>query len=104
MSTTSQMVVFSPTSAQADQISFLNPRALYYSDSVAVGWVRGTDILELVGQDPLQGSIFYTLDQAPTTPPRFTRNDSVCLACHLTWDTLAVPGLTSTSMYPLPDN
>src|SRR5262249_55753639 len=42
----SQMVVFSPTSAQADRISFLNPRAIYYNDTVAVGWVRGTDKLE----------------------------------------------------------
>jgi hypothetical protein len=99
----SQMLVFSPTSAQADSISFLNPRALYFNDSVAVGWVRGTSVLEVVGQDPKQGSIFYTLDQ--TAPaPRFTRDDNTCLACHLTWDTLAVPGLTSTSMFPLPDD
>lgn len=104
ISTTSQMLVFSPTSAQADRISFLNPRALYYNDNVAVGWVRGTDILELVGQDPRQGSIFYTLAQSASTPPRFTRDDNTCLACHLTWDTLAVPGLTTTSMFPLADD
>jgi hypothetical protein len=100
----SQMLVFSPTSAQADHISFLNPRALFYNDSVAVGWVRGTDVLELAGQDPRQGSVFYTLRQTGEGQPRFTRDDNTCLACHLTWDTLAVPGLTATSMYPLPDD
>ena len=26
-----------------------------------------------------------------------------CLACHLSWETLGVPGLTVQSMYPLPD-
>ncbi|MEQ1760225.1 MAG: hypothetical protein ABL986_18060 [Vicinamibacterales bacterium] len=104
ISTTSQMLVFSPTSAQADHISFLNPRALYFNDAVAVGWVRGTEVLELAAQDPTQGSMFYTLKQSATEPPRFTRNTDTCLACHLTWDTLAVPGLTSTSMYPLPDD
>ncbi len=104
VSPTSQMLVFSPTSAQADRISFLNPRAIYFNDTVAVGWVRGADALEVVGQDPKQGSIFYTLDQAGTGAPRFKRDDETCLACHLTWDTLAVPGLTSTSMYPLPDD
>lgn len=101
--TSSQMLVFSPTSAQATKISFLNPRALYFNDSVAVGWVRGADVLELVGQDPKQGSIFYTLDQSASGPPRFKREDG-CLMCHLTWDTLAVPGLTTTSMFPMPND
>ena len=26
-----------------------------------------------------------------------------CLACHLSWETLGVPGLTVQSMYPIPD-
>ena len=104
LSPTSQMLVFSPTSAQADRISFLNPRALYFNDRVAVGWVRGASTLELIAQDPKQGSIFYTLEQAGPGPPRFKRDNETCLACHLTWDTLAVPGLTSTSMFPMPDD
>jgi hypothetical protein len=103
ISPTSQMLVFSPTSAQADRISFLNPRAIFYRDDVAVGWVRGADTLELVGHDPKQGAIFYTLDQSAATP-RFVRDTTTCLECHLTWDTLAVPGWTATSMYPLPDD
>jgi hypothetical protein len=99
----SQMLVFSQTSLQASQISFLNPRALFFNDDVQVGWVRGSDTLELTGRDPRQGVIFYTLDQS-AAKPRFTRENQQCMTCHLSWDTLAVPGLTALSTYPLPDD
>lgn len=97
----SQMLVFSQTSMQADQISFQNPRALYFNDKVSVGWVRGAEALEIAVQDPRQGIIFYTLEQGAAAP-RFKR-ERQCLICHLTWDTLAVPGLTALSTAPLPD-
>jgi hypothetical protein len=97
----SQVLVFSQTSLQASQINFLNPRALYFNDAVQVGWVRGSNLLEFTAVDPRQGVMFYTLDQAATAP-RFTR-DQECLTCHLSWDTLAVPGLMALSTYPLPD-
>ena len=41
----SQVTVFSDTSFQADEIDPENPRAIYFNDTVAVGWVRGTDVL-----------------------------------------------------------
>ena len=44
-------------------MSMHNPRALYFNDTVAVGWVRGADVLEVAAQDPRQGVIFYGLDQ-----------------------------------------
>ncbi len=97
----SQMLVFSQTSMQADQISFQNPRAIFFNDKVSVGWVRGAETLEITVQDPRQGVIFYTLDQGDAAP-RFKR-ERQCLICHLTWDTLAVPGLTALSTAPLPD-
>jgi hypothetical protein len=99
----SQMLVFSPTSLQADRISYHNPRAVYFGDTVSVGWVRGGDLLEVAALDPAQGVVFYSLDQAPSGPPQFRRTDS-CLACHLSWDTAGVPGLLLTSMFPLPDD
>src|SRR5689334_7123394 len=37
----SQMLVFSQTSFQAPLINMHNPRAVYFTDTVAVGWVRG---------------------------------------------------------------
>lgn len=100
----SQVTVFSPTSNRATLISSANPRAIYFTDDVAVAWVRGSDELELAAQDRRLGVIFYTLTQqpapAPAGRPEFVRNDQ-CLACHLTWDTLGVPGLQVLSTFPL---
>ena len=94
------MAVFSQTSFQAEWISMQNPRAIFFTDNVAVAWVRDAPVMELVAQDSQQGVIFYTLGQEPAETPSFTRNDQ-CLACHLSWDTLGVPGLQVLSMYPL---
>jgi hypothetical protein len=98
----SQALVFSQTSFQASAINVLNPRAVYFTDTVSVGWVRGGKILEVAAHDPTQGVIFYELQQTASPSPRFVRNND-CLACHLSWETLGVPGLTVQSMYPIPD-
>jgi hypothetical protein len=94
----SQMLVFSQGSLQGDNISYANPRALYFNDAVSIGWVRGADTLEIAAQDPRQGVIFYTLSQADARPRVSRQRD--CLTCHLTWDTLGVPGLTALSTAP----
>src|SRR5262245_59301453 len=57
----SQMLVFSKTSFQSLKISPDNPRAIYFNDDVAVGYVRGSDSLELASIDPKLGPIFYEL-------------------------------------------
>jgi hypothetical protein len=98
----SQSLVFSPTSFQAPLIDMRNPRALFFNDAVAVAWVRGGAVLEIASLDPRQGVLFYTLDQKPAATPQFTRNDQ-CLACHLSWETLGVPGLVMMSTLPRPD-
>jgi hypothetical protein len=98
----SQTLVFSQTSFQGPRINMHNPRAIYFTDSVSVGWVRGGEILEVAAHDARQGVAFYALDQKAGGAPRF-RRDEQCLACHLSWDTLGVPGLTVHSVYPLPD-
>jgi hypothetical protein len=103
ISPTSQTLVFSQTSSQAPIINIHNPRAVFFNDTVFVGWVRGGDVLELAVQDRRQGGIFYKLEQKPSDAPRLVR-DNNCLACHLTWETLGVPGFMTTSMYPLPDD
>ena len=100
----SQTLVFSQTSAQADRISFRNPRALYFNDSVAVGWVRGADQLELAASDPSQGVVFYTIEQRVSARPRVVRQTAECLECHLSWDTLGVPGLLTMSTFPMSDD
>lgn len=94
----SQVLVFSKTSFQAPRIVPSLPRAIYFSDDVSVGWVRGGDVLEFASVDPKQGVIFYTLDQAATETPRFDRQDT-CLQCHANGATVGVPGLVVRSVY-----
>jgi hypothetical protein len=98
----SQVLVFSKTSFQASRISPANPRALYFNDTVSVGWVRGGEVLEFIAQDPRQGAQFYTLDQRQDGTPQFARNLS-CVQCH-TWEaTSSVPGMFLSSIFPGPD-
>ena len=99
VSVSSQMLAFAETSQQASKIRRDNPRAVYFNDVASVAWIRGSDLLELAAQDASQGVVFYTLTQAAAAPPRFERNDS-CLACHLSWDTLAVPGYVLQTVFP----
>jgi hypothetical protein len=99
----SQVLVFSETSKQARQIGPSHPRAIYFNDRVAVGWVPGTDLLELATLDAEQGVSFYTLTQKASGAPQLTRQIE-CLLCHLSWDTLAVPGLTTVSTFPMSDD
>ena len=53
-------------------------------------------------QDARQGTIFYRLSQAAAIP-RFERDDT-CLACHLSWETPALPGLMVLSTFPMADD
>ena len=99
----SQTLVFSKTSFQAPKINPGNPRALYFNDNVAVGFVRGGDVLEFIGQDPRQGGIFYTLKQSETKTPQFERNDAACVSCHVSEATRNMPGPFVGSVYPSPD-
>jgi hypothetical protein len=95
----SQVLVFSKTSFQAPRISTRTPRALYFNDQVAVGWVRGGDVVEMAVVDPRQGVVFYTLDQEQSPSPRIVRRDD-CLQCHASGNTLGVPGFLVRSVYP----
>jgi hypothetical protein len=102
----SQLLVFSRTSLQGKRISEQNPRALFFNDRVALGWVRDGDVIEVAAHDQSAGVVFYTLDQhadTSTSPPQFKRA-FVCLGCHVTVDTLGVPGLLMFSTTrPVPD-
>src|SRR6187200_2846108 len=91
----SQLLVFSRASLQGKRISEQNPRALFFNDRVALGWVRGGDLLEVAAHDETEGVVFYTLEQREddsTSPPQFKRA-FICLGCHVTGNTLGVPGL-----------
>jgi hypothetical protein len=99
----SQTLVFSETSRQPEHITMANPRAIFFNDNTAVGWVNGNDSLEVAVQDPQQGILFYTLNQTPQAQPTFARRQD-CHLCHFSATTLGVPGLVLESVLPMTDN
>jgi hypothetical protein len=96
----SQMLLFSKTGIQHPFTNPENPRALYFNDRVIVGYIPGAPMLEVASHDPRQGLIFSTLpqDRGIGTPPRFVRHDR-CLTCHLSANSLGVPGILVRSMF-----
>ena len=95
----SQVLVYTQTSMQARHVTMTNPRAVYFNDEASVAFIRGAGLLEIVAQDPVLGSIFYVIHQDAGAARRFGREQQ-CLSCHLSWDTLGVPGLTVLSTFP----
>ena len=87
----SQTVVFSKTSLQRSYITPQNPRALYFSDDIYIGYVAGAPVMEVSAVDPKLGGIFYTLEQEKLRKPKFTRSAD-CLQCHGGLRSLGVPG------------
>ena len=95
----SQVMVYTQTSLQAPHIKMNNPRAIYFNDTVSVGYIRGAGLIEIVAQDAKMGSIFYTVREEPAQQATFGR-DQQCLRCHLSWDTLGVPGMSVLTTFP----
>jgi hypothetical protein len=91
----SQLLVFSKTGAQQAITNPQNPRALFFDESVAVGYVPGAPVIEVAAHDPQQGVVFYTLDQTTDAPVPVRRTS--CLTCHVSHGTLDVPGLIARS-------
>ena len=100
----SQLLVFSKTGIQRSATGPRNPRALYFDDSVVVGYIPGAQWLEVAAQDPEQGVVFYTIEQArrssgsESSPPWFARRTD-CLRCHVSGNTLEVPGMIHRSNF-----
>ncbi len=93
----SQMLVFSKTSLQRHQITPDNPRALFFSDNVYIGFVPGAPVLEIATVDPQLGAVFYTVNQDKDEPVRF-RRDLDCLNCHASSRSMGVPGFVLRSL------
>lgn len=68
--------MFSKTSFQLQKISPGRPRAVYFNDDTYVGWVQGSDVIELGATDPEQGAVFYTLEPNQAGQPRVLRDRS----------------------------
>ena len=98
---TSQMLVFSTTSLQLRLITPSNPRAVYFTEDLYLGYIpRGR--IEIVSLDPELGSIFYIFDiPRDGRPPRVERSDR-CMNCHSGEETHYVPGLVLKSVVPGP--
>ncbi len=95
----SQGLVFSKSSSQAPKISPRNPRAIYFNDEVAVGYVRGSASMEVAAVDPVRGPIFYTFAADAAGKPSLKRSET-CLHCHHGASTLGVPGIFIGSVFP----
>ncbi len=87
----SQTLVFSKTSLQSEFIGPDNPRAIYFTDDIAVAWIRGAPALELAALDPRQGVMLYALSQRRRA--RGFQRPQACLECHVSNATLGLPGL-----------
>jgi len=95
----SQMVVFAKNSLQSPLIEPNNPRFLYFNDTVSVGNVRG-GLIEIAAQDPEQGPHFYILLQQPSDKPFIVERQGACLVCHLSRNSMDIPGMLMRSVYP----
>ena len=111
----SQLLVFSKTGLQRASTGPGNPRALYFNDSIVVGYIAGARFLEIAAHDPEQGVVFYTVDQFVTPggagpssgdaspQPENVRPDirrgTNCLTCHVSGATLDVPGMIARSNF-----
>ena len=78
----SQVLVFSRTSIQTSHISPRTPRAIYFNDDTAVGFVQGGDALELTGHRSRHACGFST--RWTLTSPRSRSSPAATIACAAT--------------------
>src|SRR5436190_5076737 len=97
----SQMLVFSTTSLQLRLITPSNPRALYFTDDLYVGYIPGGRI-EILALDPELGAIFYIFDIPRSSANIRVERSERCANCHVGADTGFVPGLVVKSVVPGP--
>jgi hypothetical protein len=97
----SQVLLFSKTGIQHAFTTPQHPRALYFNDRVVVGYIPGAPVLEIASHDPQQGTMFYTLRQDAATVT--VTRPNACLGCHVSANSLDVPGILVRSMFTAPD-
>jgi hypothetical protein len=82
----SQTLVFSKTSLQAEYITPEAPRAIYFNDDTYIAYEQGSPLIEIASIDPELGVVFYTLRQSRVVNVRFGRQAENCLRCHDTYE------------------
>ena len=80
-----QTLVFSKTSLQTQHISEQTPRALYFNDDVYVGYIHGSDFMEIAAVDDKRGVVFYGFSNRPDASQLPDREGGRCLTCHDTY-------------------
>jgi hypothetical protein len=98
----SQGLVFSKTSSQADWTSPRTPRAVYFNDNVYVAWTPDAPQIDLISMDPNKGPLFYVLSQKQQGSPAFVRQTG-CRLCHQGGKTMFWPGLVAKSVHTTAD-
>ncbi len=94
----SQILVYSKTSAQNYFISPGKPRAIHFNENAYIGHVLGGGF-ELIIHDDHLGTVFYFIEPEPGGRKlEIQRNTTSCLNCHATRRTELVPGLTVRSV------
>ena len=78
----SQVLPFTRSSLQFDHINPKAPRAVYFNDDVAVGFVHEGGVIEILANDRRGGIVFYTLDTAKADKPRLVEEGARCAVCH----------------------
>jgi hypothetical protein len=87
----SQVLPFTRSSLQFDHINPRAPRAVYFNDDVAVGFVHEGGVIEVIANDRRGGIAFYTLDTARIGRPQLIEEGGRCATCHGLVNT-AAPG------------
>ncbi len=85
ISVESQVLVFSKTSLQTEQIDAATPRALYFNDDCYVAFIQNSSLIELTAIDADKGVVFYGLDNRAASKPQMLREGGRCLTCHDTY-------------------
>ncbi len=98
----SQILVFTKTSLQRDEVDSGNPRALYFNEDVYLGWMPGGRI-EIASIDSQVGPVFYFQRPLGRSDDLLFRRTRSCLGCHAGSATNFLPGLLGRSVYPAPD-
>jgi hypothetical protein len=78
----SQVLPFTRSSFLANLISPQQPRAIYFTDDVAVSIAQGGRVMELIANDANGGPAFYTFATARQGNPRFQQEVALCTYCH----------------------
>ena len=99
LSKDTQVLVFSKTSLQRRAVSYQNPRALYFNDSVYLGWMPDGRV-EIASFDPELGPVFYFQRPLEDRKSRLLVRTRSCLGCHAGAATNFIPGSLGRSVYP----